>query len=514
MIKSILIIDFGSQYTHLIGRKIRELGLFCEIKPPKYIQNLETIEKHQCLILSGGPDSVLSKKSPLLSVDISKITIPMLGICYGFQYISHQFGGKIIKKNDREYGNTSIETMNSNLLFNKTPKSQKVWMSHGDSLSKLPKGFKIIAKTKNNIVAAITNNKNIYALQFHPEVTHSDFGKDILSNFLFKICKFKKNWSNINLNNNVKNYLNLNINEKKPNIICAVSGGVDSTVLAFALSKHLNTKNVHFVFVNNGLLRKYDEKNIRQIFKTFKLKLNVVNAQNLFVKKLKNIKDPERKRKIIGSLFIDVFNNYLRSLKKKSFYLAQGTLYTDIIESTSYHGGKSATIKSHHNVGGLPKDLNFSIIEPFKELFKDEVRKLGSYYKLNKNFILRHPFPGPGLGIRCIGNITKERLDTLRNVDEIFINYLRVNDLYDLSWQAFAVLLPVRSVGVMGDERTYEETVVLRCINSVDGMTANVTNFSVETLSEVATLIVNKVSRVNKVLYDITSKPPSTIEWE
>ncbi|MDG2006779.1 MAG: glutamine-hydrolyzing GMP synthase [Alphaproteobacteria bacterium] len=514
MIKSILIIDFGSQYTHLIGRKIRELGLFCEIKPPKYIKNIDTLKQHQCIVLSGGPDSVLSKKSPSLSIDISKITIPILGICYGFQYISHELGGKILKTNDREYGNTLIEALKSNLLFKNTPKSQKVWMSHGDSLNKLPKGFKIIAKTKNNIVAAITNNKNIYALQFHPEVTHSDFGKEILSNFLFKICKFKKNWSSINLNANVKKYLNLNINEKQPNIICAVSGGVDSTVLAFALSKHLNTKNLHFVFVNNGLLRKYDESNIRQIFKSFKLKLNVINAENLFVKKLKNTKDPEKKRKIIGSLFIDVFNNYLKSLKKKSFYLAQGTLYTDIIESTSYHGGKSATIKSHHNVGGLPKDINFNIIEPFKELFKDEVRKLGSFYKLNKDFISRHPFPGPGLGIRCIGNITKERLDTLRDVDEIFIQYLRDKHLYNLSWQAFAVLLPVRSVGVMGDERTYEETVVLRCINSVDGMTANVTNFPIEVLSEVATLIINKVSKVNKVLYDITSKPPSTIEWE
>jgi len=514
LIKSILIIDFGSQYTHLIGRKIRELGLFCEIKPSRYVKDITILDRHQCLILSGGPDSVLSKKSPSLSIDISQITIPILGICYGFQYISHELGGKILKTNDREYGNTLIEALKSNLLFKNTPKSQKVWMSHGDSLNKLPKGFKIIAKTKNNIVAAITNNKNIYALQFHPEVTHSDFGKEILSNFLFKICKFKKNWSSINLNTNVKKYLNLNINEKEPSIICAVSGGVDSTVLAFALSKHLNTKNIHFVFVNNGLLRKYDEKNIRQIFKSFKLKLNVINAENLFVKKLKNIKDPERKRKIIGSLFIDVFNNYLKSLKKKSFYLAQGTLYTDIIESTSYHGGKSATIKSHHNVGGLPKDINFNIIEPFKELFKDEVRKLGSFYKLNNDFISRHPFPGPGLGIRCIGNITKERLDTLRDVDEIFIKYLRDNHLYNLSWQAFAVLLPVRSVGVMGDERTYEETVVLRCINSVDGMTANVTNFPIEVLSEVATLIINKVSKVNKVLYDITSKPPSTIEWE
>ena len=514
MIKSILIIDFGSQYTHLIGRKIRELGLFCEIKPPKYLNSLEILNNHEALILSGGPDSVLSKKSPSLKIDISRITLPILGICYGFQYISHKLGGKIIKKGNREYGNTTIETLASNILFDKTPRSQTVWMSHGDSLNKLPKNFKVIAKTKNNIIAAITNNKNIYALQFHPEVTHSENGKNILSNFLFKFSKLKKNWTDTNLDNNVKKYLAFSIEEKNPNIICAVSGGVDSTVLAFALSKHLNTKNIHFVFVNNGLLRKYDEANIRKIFKSFKLKLNVIDAQNIFVKKLKNIKDPERKRKIIGSLFIDVFNNYIKSLKKKSFYLAQGTLYTDIIESTSYHGGKSATIKSHHNVGGLPKDINFKIIEPFKELFKDEVRKLGLYYKLNKEFISRHPFPGPGLGIRCIGSITKERLDTLREIDEIFIKYLRAHNLYDLSWQAFAVLLPVRSVGVMGDERTYEETCVLRCINSVDGMTANVTNFPIETLSEVATLIINKVPKVNKVLYDITSKPPSTIEWE
>lgn len=514
MIKSILIIDFGSQYTHLIGRKIREIGLFCEIKSPKYLNKLQVLDKHQALILSGGPNSVLSKKSPSLNIDIRDVTIPILGICYGFQYIVHYLGGKIIKKKYREYGGTSIKTFGSNLLFHKTAKSQTVWMSHGDSLNKLPNNFKVIAKTNNKIVAAISNNKNIYALQFHPEVTHSQFGNEILFNFLFKVCKFKKNWNNINLNNSVKEYLKENIQEKNPKIICAVSGGVDSTVLAFTLSKHLNTKNIHFVFVNNGLLRKYDENNIKKIFKFFKLKLNVINAENLFIKKLKNINDPEKKRKIIGSLFIDVFNNYLKSLKSNSFYLAQGTLYTDIIESTSYHGGKSATIKSHHNVGGLPKDINFKIIEPFKELFKDEVRKLGLFYKLNKEFISRHPFPGPGLGIRCIGEITKERLNTLRDIDEIFIKFLRVNNLYHLSWQAFAVLLPVRSVGVMGDERTYEETCVLRSINSIDGMTANVTNISIEVLSEVATLIINKISKVNKVLYDVTSKPPSTIEWE
>ncbi len=513
MIKSILIIDFGSQYTHLIGRKIREQKLFCEIKPPSYLDNNKNLNHHSCLVLSGGPDSVLSKNSPSIKIDLKEINIPVLGICYGLQYISHKLGGKIIKKKSREYGKTKILKTTNNPLFIKTLKMQNVWMSHGDAIEKLPRNFKVIAKTKNGIPAAIFY-KNIYAVQFHPEVTHTEFGVQILNNFLFKVCKFKKNWNQSNLNKNIKSYLKDNIKEKKPNIICAVSGGVDSTVLAFALSKHLHNNNIHFIFVNNGMLRKYDEENIKKIFKSFKLKLHVINAEKLFLKKLTNITDPETKRKIIGSLFIEVFNKYIKSLKNSRFYLSQGTLYTDIIESNSYHGGKSAIIKSHHNVGGLPKNIEFKILEPFKELFKDEVRKLGLFYKLNKEFILRHPFPGPGLGIRCIGKITKRRLDTLRDIDEIFINYLKENKLYHLSWQAFAVLLPVRSVGVMGDERTYEETCVLRCINSTDGMTANVSNIPIEILSEISTLIINKVDKVNKVLYDITSKPPSTIEWE
>ena len=512
MTKSVLIIDFGSQYTHLIGRKIRELGIYAEIYPPKYLHNVTNILNHSVLILSGGPDSVLNKNSPKIDIPLDQIPIPILGICYGFQYISKEFGGEIVKKDHREYGKTIIKSSKCS-LFKDTPFEQQVWMSHGDSLSKIPKGFKILAKTKNKVPAAIFK-KDIYAIQFHSEVTHTEFGTQILKNFLFDICQLKQNWRNNDLHQTIGRYFKINVKQKKPHIICAVSGGVDSTVLAFAISKYINLENVHFIFVNNGLLRKYDVKNIQAVFKSFNLKLNIINAEHLFLQKLKNVTDPEHKRKVIGSLFIEVFTKYIRKLEKQDFYLAQGTLYTDIIESRSFHGGKSVTIKSHHNVGGLPKDLKFDVIEPFKELFKDEVRRLGAFYKLNEKFINRHPFPGPGLGIRCIGKVNRQRLDTLRDIDEIFINFLIDKNLYHLSWQAFAVLLPVKSVGVMGDERTYEETCVLRCINSVDGMTANVTNFDIETLSEVATLIVNKVPRVNKVLYDITSKPPSTIEWE
>ncbi len=512
MTKSVLIIDFGSQYTHLIGRKIRELGIYAEIYPPKYLNNVTNILNHSVLILSGGPDSVLNKNSPKIDIPLEQIPIPILGICYGFQYIAKEFGGTIEKSNHREYGKTIIKATKSN-FFKDTELEQQVWMSHGDSLKSIPKGFKVLAKTKNKLPAVIFN-KNIYAIQFHCEVTHSEYGTQLLKNYLFDICQLKQNWKNNDLHQIIGRYFKINVKEKKPSIICAVSGGVDSTVLAFAISKYIKLDNVHFIFVNNGLLRKYDVKNIKSIFKSFNLKLNIINAEHIFLRKLKNVIDPEQKRKIIGKLFIEIFSNYIRKQEKKDFYLAQGTLYTDIIESRSYYGGKSVTIKSHHNVGGLPKDLKFDVIEPFKELFKDEVRRLGLFYKLDEKFINRHPFPGPGLGIRCIGKVNKQRLDTLRDIDEIFINFLINKDLYNKSWQAFAVLLPVKSVGVMGDERTYEETCVLRCINSIDGMTAEVTKIDISILSEVSTQIINKVPRVNKVLYDITSKPPSTIEWE
>ena len=511
MTKSVLIIDFGSQYTHLIGRKIRELGIYAEIYPPKYLNNVTNILNHSVLILSGGPDSVLNKNSPSIDIPLHQIPIPILGICYGFQYISKEFEGVIEKSNQREYGKTIIKTSKSD-LFKNTNIEQQVWMSHGDSLTKIPKGFRVLAKTKNKVPAAIAK-KNIYAIQFHCEVTHTEFGTQILQNYLFDICGLKQNWKNNDLHQTIGRYFKNNVKEKKPNIVCAVSGGVDSTVLAFAISKYMKLDNVHFIFVNNGLLRKYDVKNIKAVFKSFNLKLNIINAEHLFLKKLKNVTDPEQKRKIIGRTFIDVFDAEATKLKDVHF-LAQGTIYPDVIESSGSESKEARIIKSHHNVGGLPEEMKMDLVEPLRDLFKDEVRRMGVELGLAPEMLNRHPFPGPGLGVRILGDITKEKTTVLKEADHIFIEELIKADLYKTVSQAFAVYLPIKSVGVVGDERRYAEVIGLRAVETVDFMTARWAHLPYEFLEHVSNRIVNEIEEVSRVVYDISSKPPATIEWE
>ena len=511
MTKSVLIIDFGSQYTHLIGRKIRELGIYAEIYPPKYLNNVTNILNHSVLILSGGPDSVLNKNSPSIDIPLHQIPIPILGICYGFQYISKEFEGVIEKSNQREYGKTIIKTSKSD-LFKNTNIEQQVWMSHGDSLTKIPKGFKVLAKTKNKVPAAIAK-KNIYAIQFHCEVTHSEFGTQILQNYLFDICGLKQNWKNNDLHQTIGRYFKINVKEKKPNIVCAVSGGVDSTVLAFTISKYMKLDNVHFIFVNNGLLRKYDVKNIKAVFKSFNLKLNIINAEHLFLKKLKNITDPEQKRKIIGGLFIEVFSKYIRKLEQKDFYLAQGTLYPDVIES-GVSKGPAAVIKSHHNVGGLPEWLDLKILEPLRELYKDEVRDVARILGVPEKLLKRHPFPGPGLSVRIMGEITPSKLAICRKASKIVEEELWDAGVYDKVWQAYAAVGDDKAVGVVGDERKYGRIVTVRVVDSIDAMTADWTRLPNGVLEKISNRITNEIDEVTWVSYVISSKPPATIETQ
>jgi|TARA_B110000914_G_C15517968_1_gene474950 GMP synthase (glutamine-hydrolysing) len=509
MEEKVLIIDFGSQYTQLIARRIRELFIYCEIHP---YNNLKVdLNSFKAVILSGSPFSVRSKDA--LHFDLTKIKgiKPLLGVCYGAQYIAHFNGGKVIPSNKREYGRANLSMIdNSDPLFNGIQSGTQVWMSHSDTIEDLPSGAKCIASTNDVINAAYSiNNELVYGIQFHPEVYHTSKGKKILENFLINISNINPNWTPDSFSSITISEIKKTVGKEK--VILGISGGVDSTVAAVLLNKAIG-KNLHCIFVNNGLLRKNEFQNVLNQYEGMGLNVKGVDASKYFIDLLFNITDPEEKRKVIGRAFIDVFDKEAKLISGAK-WLAQGTIYPDVIESISVKG-PSATIKSHHNVGGLPDFMKLSVIEPLKMLFKDEVRRVGASLKIDQNLLKRHPFPGPGLAIRILGEITNEKIKILQEVDSIFIEGLKDYDLYDKVWQAGAMLLSVKSVGVMGDERTYEECVALRAVESTDGMTADWVNLPYQFLQEISNKIINNVKGVNRVVYDISSKPPATIEWE
>ncbi len=522
MHERIVILDFGSQYTQLIARRVREAGVYAEIHPCTIpVEDIVRLQPRG-IILSGGPCSIYDPEAPRLDLRLLDVKdaegrpIPVLGICYGLQALAQGLGGNVERATRREYGRAVLEVQTSNGLFRDIPSRTTVWMSHSDHLTAIPPGFEIIASTENAPVAAIAAiDRPIYGVQFHPEVVHTEHGKQILENFLFTICGCSGDWSPASFVQEKIAEIRETVGDE--HVILGLSGGVDSSVAAVLIHRAIGDQ-LTCVFVNNGLLRKNEWEQVQQTFRHhFHIPLLAIDASEQFLQALEGVSEPEAKRKIIGKTFVDVFEQateeVTRRLGKRPRFLAQGTLYPDVIESVSFKG-PSATIKSHHNVGGLPEKLQFELLEPFRELFKDEVREVGRQLGLPEELIHRHPFPGPGLAIRIPGPVRREALETLREADAIFIEELRAANLYNTVWQAFAVLLPVQSVGVMGDERTYENVCALRAVTSLDGMTADWAPLPYDFLARVSNRIINEVPGINRVVYDISSKPPATIEWE
>jgi GMP synthase (glutamine-hydrolysing) len=509
MQEKILIVDFGSQYTQLIARRIRELNVYCEIHP---FNNLPEMENVKGVILSGSPHSVRNEDSPKPDLSAWKGKLPLMGVCFGAQYMAHNFGGNVDASEHREYGraNLSFVDHSHNLMKNVSDNSQ-VWMSHGDTITQLADNFKVIASTKDVRVAAYhIEGEETFGVQFHPEVYHSADGKALLENFIVGYCGCSQNWTPDSFVDKTVAELKAQLGDDS--VILGLSGGVDSSVAAMLLHKAIG-ENLHCIFVNNGLLRKNEYDQVLEQYQGLGLNVKGVDASQRFYTELAGESDPEKKRKIIGKVFVDVFDDESK-LVENAKWLAQGTIYPDVIESVSATGGPSATIKSHHNVGGLPDYMKLQVVEPLKALFKDEVRRVGTSMGMSPEIIGRHPFPGPGLGIRILGDITAEKVNLLQEVDHIFIQGLKDDGLYDDVWQAGSILLPVQSVGVMGDERTYEQAVALRAVQSTDGMTADWVHLPYEFLGKISNQIINRVKGVNRVVYDISSKPPATIEWE
>mgnify|MGYP006285452723 CR=1 FL=1 len=508
----IVVIDFGSQYNQLIARRVREQKVYCQIEPPDIeIKQLQDLNP-EGIILSGGPASIYEKNSPKVSEAIFDLGIPVLGICYGMQFMVHALGGNVSKAHKREYGFARLRIQNPDPLMEGIEESARCWMSHGDAITGLPEGFVTTAVTENTAMAAVADYKRqFYGLQFHPEVEHTPGGKQMLKNFLFSVCGCTAGWTMKSFAKNAVAEIRNAVGDKQ--VILGLSGGVDSSVAAMIIHQAIGSQ-LTCIFVDNGLLRQDEGARLKKLFgQHLKMNIDYVTAGKQFTDALKGVTDPEKKRKIIGKIFMDVFEAEARKIKDAEF-LAQGTLYPDIIESQSAFGGPTSIIKSHHNVGGLPKKMKLKLIEPLKFLFKDEVRKLGKTLGLPEELVWRQPFPGPGLAIRIIGEVTPKRLSVLRKVDAILLEEIRAAGYYKKVWQSFAVLLPIKSVGVMGDKRTYENIVALRAVTSVDAMTADWAKLPHKLLGTISNRIINEVNGVNRVVYDISSKPPSTIEWE
>jgi GMP synthase (glutamine-hydrolysing) len=512
MTQTIAVLDFGSQYTQVIARRIRECQVYSKIY--HYTTPAETLKKDGVLgiILSGGPSSVLAKNAPLPDKAIFTIGLPVLGICYGVQLMGQFLGGKVAHSDEREYGHGHLQILRQGSLFAGLGHVVRVWNSHGDKLTQLPRGFSATARTENSPYAAIENaEKKFYGLQFHPEVHHTENGIQVIRNFLYNVCGCKGDWSMANFVDRAVSEIREKVGEGR--VILGLSGGVDSSVAAALIHKAVG-KQLTCVFVDNGLLRKNERDSVVGLYKrNFKIDLRVADSGELFLRKLKGVTDPEKKRKIIGKTFIEVFESSLKTIGKAQ-YLAQGTLYPDVIESVSIDGNPAAVIKSHHNVGGLPARMKLKLIEPLRELFKDEVRALGTELGLPREVVWRQPFPGPGLAVRIMGEITPERLEILRNADAVLNEEMVESGYYYKVWQSFAVFLPVQTVGVMGDERTYDYVIAIRVVESVDAMTADWARLPHDLLQKISTRIINEVKGVNRVVYDISSKPPATIEWE